>query len=73
MSLLWDNFKTGKVETFDFESDERALEFIPQHPAAQNMYTAYRALGLNMQAAMINVLSVCAGDEAPFPIKPDLS
>lgn len=66
---FWTNQKTGEIECRHApDTDEDAILYISQEPAAQNMYVCYRELGLPITEAMINVLSASIGESAPFPV-----
>lgn len=69
----WHNFKTGETDylsqgaSLNFD-DEQAKRYIDQSVAAQGYYECSRELGLSVFEAMLNTLSVSAGE----PIKYEL-
>lgn len=68
LTTSWFNFKTGEYDDRQWETDEIALEAIPQDSPAQGMYKAYRGLGLEINKALANTLASCVGKPPPFPI-----
>jgi hypothetical protein len=58
----WYNYVTKEYETVNpVVTDEKAMALLPQIPAAQNLYKAYRESGRNISAAMVLVLEACVG------------
>ncbi len=60
--VVWFNCKTGLHETGTPTTDEKALEFIPQSDAAQNLYLLHRKMGNSILEAMRDTLTACIGD-----------
>ena len=68
--MYWRNRKTGETEFRDMpETDEEAVKYIPQDETAQGLYVCWRNLGLEIDEAMINVLSASVGKTPPFKAK----
>lgn len=60
------NFFTERYE--DYEpgqdlSDDQAVNYLPQHGAAQNLYHLYRERGDDVKNAMLKVLQTAAGKD----------
>ena len=73
-TMVWFNYRTGDFEDREAPStDEEAMALIPQHPAACGLYRCYRGLGMPILEAMVNVLSRCVGDPAPFPVPAEVT
>ena len=61
----WHNYRTDKTEYRSVpQTDAEAVEFIPQIPAAQNLYALRRKMGATISEAMIDVLSACIPEQA---------
>lgn len=55
----WYNFATKEYEDTIPVTDEKAMEFLPQIPAAQNLYKAYRESGKSIMWDIVLVLEAC--------------
>lgn len=56
------NYVTQSYEVVNEMTDEKAVELIPQNPAAIGLYKLYRSgFGLSIQESMIKVLKACIG------------
>ena len=65
--MYWYNYRSGEYEHGDVPTtDMKAMKYLPQKPAAANLYTVYRMGNLSIADAMVNVLSICAGVKPPF-------
>ena len=58
MEMQWYNFVTGEHEHREMpETDEEAVQYIPQIPAAISLFGMYRKMGKSIAEAMIEVLT----------------
>lgn len=55
---LWFNFRTRQTDALyaSPDTDEAAVQYIPQNAAAQGLYAVYRDQGKSVAEAMIAVL-----------------
>ncbi len=57
------NFRSGEYDDIDApETDDMALDYLPQLPAARRLYRVYRAKGEDIIESMRLVLMVCVGE-----------
>jgi hypothetical protein len=57
------NYKTQKYDEMETPTtDEVALDYLPQHPAAKGLFEVLRLQDLSILDAMIEVLSACVGE-----------
>lgn len=62
--MYWSNFLTGGSDhRLTPNTDEEAVQYIPQHPSAQNLYHLYREMSMSVIDAMTKVLMICAGEK----------
>ena len=62
--LYWWSFKTEEHEYRDAPTtDEEAMLYIPQIPAAQGLYQACRMQGHDILGSMAEVLKACIGEK----------
>ena len=60
----WHNFRTGESDARGVpETDDEALDYLPQIPAAQGLYSVYRAKGETIMESMRLVLMACVGEK----------
>jgi len=60
------NYKTGQVDWREYpETDEDAVQYIPQSVAAQGMYVCHRELGRSIAESSGRVLTAVLGREWP--------
>lgn len=58
----WSNFVTGDHDYRTMlDTDEEAVQYIPQWPAAQSLFKLHREMGLTVEDAMEKVLRACVG------------
>lgn len=61
--MYWGNFVTGEYDYRAMpQTDEEAVQYIPQWPAAQNLYRMHRERGLGISEAMEQTLRACVGE-----------
>jgi hypothetical protein len=59
----WHNYVTGEYDYLDMpQTDEEALNYLPQYPAARMLYELQRSMGDSILNAMGEVLSACVGE-----------
>ena len=60
----WNNFSTEEYDAIDApETDEEALDYLPQIPAARGLYRVHRAKGEDIIESMRLVLMACVGEK----------
>lgn len=60
LTLRWYNYAANEYEcrTDAPQTDEEAVQFIPQSPAAQGLYRAHRSIGTGVLEAMVAALDM---------------
>lgn len=66
IDMQWFNFKTCVFEESEGpQTDEEALQYIPDIPAARGLFQVHRLMGKSIEEAMAETLSSCIGDKQP--------
>lgn len=61
MKVYWGNFKTGEHDYRETPTGDEVLAYIPQWPAAQNLYKLHLEMGKTEAEAMELTLKACVG------------
>ncbi len=65
LTYSWYNFRSGEYDDIDApETDDAALDYLPQLPAARGLYRVHRAQGEDIIESMRLVLTACLGEDA---------
>ena len=70
LPMAWYNYQTKKYDYFSGApaTDEQAVKYLPDNPAARGLFILWRKDGKSIEQAMINVLSQCVGEPIPYPL-----
>jgi hypothetical protein len=61
-AMYWHNFATGTTDYRTMPTrDDEVKQYLPQEPAALNLFELYRQRGETTADAMIKVLQACVG------------